>query len=124
MKRITPEDVVDAYIATGMYPIHSTWTTPDGGACGLGVLFLAAGGRCEDAFSPAIFEKLGEVMGVTGDYCLNFSAGFDPDISGLSRNEATLDGFAAYQAAIAHFSKAQKDAAMQVQPAQELELVR
>jgi hypothetical protein len=111
MKRITPEDVVDAYIATGRFLIQHTWITEDGGACGLGVLFLAAGGRCEEAYSRAIYTKLGDVLGVHADYCMDFSHGFSLNVGEESscHSEAFRDGVAARKAALAHFSKVKAD---------------
>jgi hypothetical protein len=123
MKRITPEDVVDAYIATGRFLIQHTWSTEDGGACGLGVLFLAAGGRCEDAYSKAIYDKLSEVHGLDPDYCMHFSHGFSLNVGEESscHSEAFRDGVAARKAALAHFAKVKQEATQHV-PA--LELVR
>lgn len=69
MKRITPEQVVEAYKVTGLKPCR-VWTTPTGGeCCGMGAIAVAAG----TADHPLLWAD-----GIYGhQYRLGFTFGFD-----------------------------------------------
>jgi hypothetical protein len=112
MKRITPESVVDAYIATGTFPIREKWATHEGGCCGLGALYLAAGGEIEEATAERVYPLIGYTTPEDQLYATEFSAGFSAGGHGMrpiARNREDigyLDGRAAYEAVTAHFAKA------------------
>jgi len=76
MKRITPNSVVDAYIATGMYPVFRKWSTRDNkGGCGLIVTLCSLNGSYPKHKSR--FDTIVKVLGLELDYARGFTRGFD-----------------------------------------------
>jgi hypothetical protein len=121
MKRITPEDVVDAYIATGLYPAFKRWKTRDGrGGCGLTAIG-GLNGHCVK--SGRRYEKFSKLLGLDQGYLYGFTAGFDgspfcPAMDcqtkhyGFDHEKVTMgleDGLAARAAVKAHFAKVKAD---------------
>lgn len=118
MKRITPEEVVDAYIATGCFVSKGTYHTRDFcGACALGAVFLAR--------FP--LTNVGDYLHVACKleydvhYCKQFSNGFEEDGRPVGSNGGQigpihreslgyLDGIAARDSVQAHFAAAKEKA--------------
>jgi hypothetical protein len=126
MKRITPEDVVDAYIATGLYPVFKKWRTKDGGGgCGLTAIGNL-NGHCVKGGSR--IDRYAKLLEMDRGYLYGFAAGFDAigfnpfndeqaSYFGFSAQHISLgveDGRAARKAVMAHFAKAKQEAAQQV----------
>jgi hypothetical protein len=100
MKRITPADVVDAYIATGMGLLFGNYSIGNAG-CGLSAVCCLAKGRpCLNARNAA------ELLDVSEEYCLGFSVGFDGFTDTSWDQDGLADGKAARAAVTAHFAKA------------------
>ncbi len=79
MKRITPEQVLEAYRVTGAKPITHMFAlkSPAGWCCcGMGVLYAAKGLRTEQIM-PAIEDDF------DNDYMTGFSAGFTDGSKGV-----------------------------------------
>jgi hypothetical protein len=112
MKRITPEMVIDAYIATGTYPEKTCWTNISGGCCGIGALFLAAGGSRNVWEADLIYKKIGCENEEDRDYLCSFSCAFSSGVGGITTTDSDRkdigyqDGLAAQLAVTAHFAKA------------------
>lgn len=117
MKRITPEDVVDAYIATGMYPVFRKWTTRNGqGGCALTTLGAGQGCSSNVTGKHAYYTKR---LGLEYSYTVGFVSGFDRPRTvdmGPSNNDpyeiGRYDGRVARLAVKAHFAKAKKEKAL------------
>lgn len=115
MKRITPEDVVDAYIATGKYPVCRRWSSRDGkGGCALTVVGKSRG--LSDKPPRDVAEAFyAESLGLNGWYVAGFADGFDRTkkqresdyIQDRQNWQAGYDdGKAARAAVTAHFARA------------------
>lgn len=132
MKRITPEDVVDAYIATGMYPVFKKWGTLDQkGGCALTTIGTMQGCYKHPCSNGSKANHYASELGLERLYLSGFVHGFDrPKLVEMGPAENThydlgrYDGRAARMAVKAHFAKAKKAAARQAQQVPELELVR
>jgi len=71
MKRITPEEVVQAYERTGLKPCFSQWSD-EGQGCGLHALGMALGkGSLNGSFQAAV------ALDLSSWYVLGFITGFD-----------------------------------------------
>ena len=130
MKRITPEDVVDAYIATGMYPVFRKWRTRDGkGGCGLTAIG-GLNGHCVKSGSR--YRRFTELLGLDHSYVVGFTRGFDGYDEGCEGDKkltehdpyalGLADGLSARKAVKAHFAKAKQES-QSVATAQEEALV-
>ena len=86
-KRITPEEVLAAYEATGLKPVQESWTDMvNGQRCGCGLTAVAMSKRKGLDFSD-FFSNLGDLdaedrmlaheLGLPLDYVWGFAAGFD-----------------------------------------------
>jgi hypothetical protein len=117
MKRITPEMVIDAYIATGMYPIFGHFNNGNGGGCA--VEAIACSKNNGRGTLDMGVDQIGPFVGVDYDYLWDFLFGFDgrdgaeigkPEIA---HSQAYQDGMAARAAVKAHFARAKKQAPSQ-----------
>jgi hypothetical protein len=129
MKRINPLAVVDAYIATGMYPAFKKWGTRDlSGGCGLSALGKSTGCYKHPCSNGSKVEHYATEMGLEFDYVNGFIAGFDSrplmqtfysvtDHSAFIQGQR--DGWDTRALVKAHFAKS-KPAAVTANPAQEL----
>jgi hypothetical protein len=109
MKRITPEEVVEAYKVTGYKPIRMGWFIDCGDhceACGLTVCSVAIGKNQKTKEKAAIVDRweeyLTESLEISTGYLRGFVSGFDGYTSGpLLNGDAYIgfnDGVAAAQA--------------------------
>lgn len=113
MKRITPEDVVDAYIATGMYPCTpGLFYDGIGGACGLSAIVKSI----DQAFDleDAASNRWLQLLGITNQYLWGFIDGFDGNDSTERCKVGFEDGKAARSAVEAHFAKATSEQPQEV----------
>jgi hypothetical protein len=98
MKRITPEEVLDAYAKTGLKPHRGVWLWKECGkrcGCGLGAMYVANGGDPPKVWSQEVIKTLG----ISIDYLNGFTCGFDdesPDYEpGGEEEQGYTDGLAA-----------------------------
>lgn len=70
MKRITPEEVVEAYKSTGLKPVRGTFCWGSR-ACGLGTVCISRG---KMPTSPLMVSRS---LGIEMEYLLGFVNGFD-----------------------------------------------
>jgi hypothetical protein len=109
MKRITPEQVVEAYETTGYKPIRMGWFIDRGDhceACGLTVCSVANGNtppRENGALITKWTEYLSQSLGISKWYLHGFVAGFDQCHSALvathtEAGQGYRDGLAAAHA--------------------------
>jgi len=74
MRRITVDEIKEAYKATGLTPARNTWGESGSGcACGLGVLAVAAGVPIDDLCSDVVYDTIN----LDEFYGLGFTNGFD-----------------------------------------------
>lgn len=79
-KRITPDQVVEAYRKTGLLPVQGRWfrsAGPDACACGLTALVHAFGEGWQRDHGAPTFEGIEQAVGLTPDYASGFMRGFD-----------------------------------------------
>jgi hypothetical protein len=113
MRRIAPQEVVDAYIATGCYRTEGVWLTHDGnGACAIGALGLAAG-LPREALNFKWTNPQYEI-GIHEGYMIGFVGGFESDKSWLwsiyveerlLAVQGFCDGIRARHAVLMHFGE-------------------
>ncbi len=114
MKRITPEMVIDAYIATGLAPCYGSFFNSKGGGCALTAVAKSLNSTFDEVHSSG--EQWLECLGICGDgYFWGFVDGFDDKPYGCSDRESLAghgegyeDGGAARLAVEAHFAQAPK----------------
>jgi len=112
-KRITPEEVLAAYKATGLRPEQAEWAIEyEGGsrcACGLGAIFSS---KVENGFQTlygSLYSEsdlIGDELGLSPSYIYGFTYGFDgqpsPPITQPNEREESergyRDGRAAWEA--------------------------
>lgn len=113
MKRISANDVVDAFIATGRCRSPSRYLEGECGACALGVLYVFQGHKAKNFID---YEDIADSLGLDREYCADFSNGFESDDLfkdgggkvGVVRPNSIgyQDGLAAQRAVTAHFARA------------------
>lgn len=124
VKRITPDEVLEAYEETGLLPEQCEWAFEheDGSrcACGLGAIYS---NRVEEGFetlgntAASEFDLIEDVLGLSRPYMYGFISGFDKTdipfpIRENDREEAERghsDGRAAWEA-VKHLAKAPEPA--------------
>ncbi len=127
MKRISPEAVIDAYIATGRVRSPGQYFSRDEcGACALGALYLANGGvvqyHGEGKTHPIGCEQIAKHLGLDFTYALYFSGSFEHGNTLYSAKPSELanagndDGLAAREAVMAHFNPAPEPAEAAQEP--------
>lgn len=107
MKRITPEDVVDAFIATGRCRSPGRYVEGNCGACALGAVAISQG--IAVYHRPLEYAHIAKALSLESAYCLDFSAGFESDLCPRPARQDSIgyqDGLAAQRAVTAHFAKA------------------
>jgi hypothetical protein len=77
MRRITPEQVLAAYAATGMKPARTgyDWFTEDG--CGCGMTAIIKQRRPEFRNPGLIVYEAADILEVSVEYIFGFADGFD-----------------------------------------------
>lgn len=105
MNRITPEQVVAAYQATGLTPLQSSYAGRDAeghvcAACGLTAMAAAEGVAIDELimhFLPGIHirRELYKKFGYTEEYLVGFADGFDqsPVLRVFDDGEPYHDGY-------------------------------
>lgn len=112
MKRITPEQVVEAYRKTGLKPVRERWVAWSGGecvVCGLSAVAIAAGNEAKEIEQRTIKTRcIGEMLGLPIEYVGGFADGFDDESVSESRLRDSeefiaghADGIAAREAVLA-----------------------
>ena len=81
-KRITPDQVVEAYLATGLVPIRDGWTDRIGDrrcGCGLTAVATQISEANYDRISNAIMEEyvIADLLDLSPKYVGGFADGFD-----------------------------------------------
>lgn len=81
MKRVTPEQVIDAYRRTGWEPVQDEWFDKiDGKVCGCALTaMIGSENRLREIMSmPGELEELiAAELGLSEDYVIGFVQGFD-----------------------------------------------
>lgn len=72
MKRISVEDVVEAYAKTGLKPGRTLFKATDGRICGLGVV-----GEANGLNHSRMYREFEDRLGISVNYCSGFWRGFD-----------------------------------------------
>lgn len=124
MKRISPKAVVDAYIATGMYPVFRKWGTLDKqGGCALTTIGTSCGCYKHPCSSGRKIVHYSGKLGCSADYLNGLVRGFDGRcFLGSTFNIASIeefvqgqrDGWDARAAVKAHFAKAKRESTPKV----------
>ncbi|WP_199615506.1 hypothetical protein [Paenibacillus alkalitolerans] len=109
MKRITPEQVVEAYLERGWVPRQEIWADvlPNGKPCGCGIGVLI-GNDIHDLFDErwvvGHYGAVAERLGLEKDYAWGFTRGFDgsctpnPRIHNPLKLQGIKDGRTAWEA--------------------------
>jgi hypothetical protein len=74
IKRITPEEVIAAYKATGLKPFKKDWFSDDL-TCGCAIGAIAASRGIRNL--PALRTDAGRILGYHGTYIVGFTCGFE-----------------------------------------------
>lgn len=94
MKRITPQEVLDAYKRTGKKPVRGSMDDGRGGCCAVGVLAI------EQGWEWSSVQSADQILGISTIYNNGLTYGFDywgvgygllPSIA--SRHQDWKDGF-------------------------------
>jgi hypothetical protein len=88
MKRITPEEVVEAYRKTGLKPMPGAYHRESGHACGLGALAIADG--ADDCWISGWINTHPLLKGVYGGGFIN---GFDQKPEDLEHQDGWEDEY-------------------------------
>ncbi|WAH35007.1 hypothetical protein [Alicyclobacillus dauci] len=101
--RITPEQVVEAYKATGLKPMQGDYFPEQGCACGIGCMSRTVVGLLpEEDFDPISIME--DAFNVSHNYVVGFTRGFDnldnKEIYGNDMKDGYADGQAAWKAVV------------------------
>lgn len=95
MKRITPDQVIEAYQLTGWKPIQDDWIDKvNGQICGCGLAVLIGDAEKVRNFDSDIEYRVADELGLSVEYVTGFVQGFD---GGVMLNYFTGEHKAGYE---------------------------